>query len=62
MSVRKRRRPPVQAEPKEPTFAERVADLEAVTNSGVPDSTHKNNVSTNQGDNAWSWRQARSCS
>jgi len=44
---------PSQAEPKEPTFAERVADLEAVTNSGVPDSTHKNNVSTNQGDNAW---------
>jgi len=39
--------------PKEPTLEERVADLEAVTNSAVPDAKHKNNVSTNAGDNAW---------
>ena len=45
--------PPAQAGPKDPTLEERVADLEAITNSSIPDSKHKNNVSTNQGDNAW---------
>jgi len=39
--------------PKDPTLEERVADLESITNSSAPDSKHKNNVSTNQGDNAW---------
>jgi Amt family ammonium transporter len=39
--------------PKEPTLEERVADLEAITNSSTPDSKHKNNVSTSAGDNAW---------
>jgi len=44
---------PAQAAPKDPTLEERVADLEAITNSSIPDSKHKNNVSTNAGDNAW---------
>jgi len=39
--------------PKAPTLEERVADLEAITNSSAPDASHRNNVSTNAGDNAW---------
>jgi Amt family ammonium transporter len=39
--------------PKDPTLEERVADLEAVANSSVPDSKHKNIVSVSTGDNAW---------
>src|SRR5689334_7536929 len=41
--------------PKDPTIEERVADLEALTNSTTPTvpATRKSNVSYSPGDNAW---------
>src|SRR5688572_30944768 len=42
------------AAPRDPSIEERVADLEAITNSSLPVvKDRKSNVSTSAGDNAW---------
>src|SRR5687767_3729749 len=43
-----------QAPPRDPSIEERIADLEAITNSSLPVvKDRKSNVSTSAGDNAW---------